>query len=54
LRTVMPWRAAAAGKSGKYAPTIASMPSVPRSICASHATAVTRLVTMARSKGCRP
>ncbi|CAM5459645.1 hypothetical protein SVIOM74S_03672 [Streptomyces violarus] len=49
-RTVMPWRAAAV-KSGRYAPTFASMPRVPRSICCTAATAVNSLVRDARSKG---
>ncbi|CAM5478968.1 hypothetical protein SGRIM128S_07685 [Streptomyces griseomycini] len=46
----MPCRAAAV-KSGRYAPTRASMPSVPRSICCTAATEVNSLVRDARSKG---
>ncbi len=47
---MVPWRAAAR-KSGRYAPTCPSMPSVPRSICCMAATAVKSLVSEARSKG---
>lgn len=49
-RTVMPC-SRAARNSGRYAPTRASMPSVPRSSCCTAATAVNSLVREARSKG---
>lgn len=49
-RTVMSW-AEAARNSGRYAPTRASIPSVPRSSCCTAATAVNSLVREARSKG---